>query len=138
MSNEYHIERYISKQQQIAISNPNPVRSFKLAASVLYRRMPISVGVNSYKTDPFMLNYGKNEHSIYLHAEVSAIKTALRILNVDDLSSCTLVVARVKRKGPQEEYVSALAKPCSGCLRCIAEFGIKNVWYTTTSGVEQL
>lgn len=138
MSEPHNITRYIQKLQTIAASNPNPVRSFKLAASVLYKRMPVSVGVNSYKTDPFMLNYGRNEHAIYLHAEVSAIKNALKILHVDDLSSCILLVARVKKSGNNTSYSSALAKPCDGCIRCISEFGIREVWYTTENGVKQL
>ena len=69
--------------------------------------------------------FDKNEHAIYLHAEVAAIHNALK--SMDDLSrKCTLIVVRVTRDGKL-----ALAKPCIGCYRCIVEFNISKVYYST-------
>jgi len=111
-----------------------PVRCFRLAAGVIYRNILVSVGVNSYKTDPFQARFGTTVHAIHLHAEVAAIKNALRNLSVDELHKATLIVVRVKKREHDKLYEATIAKPCSGCQRCIAEFGIKNVFYTGKEG----
>lgn len=128
------IDKYVSTLLSIAEDIEEPVRCYRLAAGIIYKNTLVSVGVNSYKTDPFQAKYSKNEKAIHLHAEVSAIKNALRHLSVDDIQKATLVVVRVKRKTNKEPYSAAMAKPCSGCRRCMVEFGIKNVYYTGEEG----
>ena len=128
------IEKHISTLLSIAEDIEEPVRCYRLAAGIIYKNTLVSVGVNSYKTDPFQAKYSKNEKAIHLHAEVAAIKNALRHLSVDDIQKATLVVVRVKRKTNKEPYSPAMAKPCSGCRRCMVEFGIKNVYYTGEEG----
>lgn len=110
---------------------PNPVRCFRLAAGVWHKNNLIGLGVNSYKTSPFQAKYGRHEHCIHLHAEVAAIKNAVR--QQQDLSrNCTLIVVRVKKENTRSKiFKLALAKPCDGCYRCIIEFGIDNVYYST-------
>ena len=128
------IEKHIPTLLSIAEDIEEPVRCYRLAAGIIYKNTLVSVGVNSYKTDPFQAKYSKNEKAIHLHAEVAAIKNALRQLSVDDIQKATLVVVRVKRKTNKEPYSPAMAKPCSGCRRCMVEFGIKNVYYTGEEG----
>ena len=128
------IEKHIPTLLSIAEDIEEPVRCYRLAAGIIYKNTLVSVGVNSYKTDHFQAKYSKNEKAIQLHAEVSAIKNALRQLSVDDIQKATLVVVRVKRKTNKEPYSPAMAKPCSGCRRCMIEFGIKNVYYTGEEG----
>jgi len=128
------VEKHLPTLLSLAENIEEPVRCFRLAAGVVYKNMLVSVGVNSYKTDPFQARYGKHEHAIHLHAEVSAIKNALRQLNVEDLQKASLIVVRVKRKDHKAPYEPAIARPCTGCLRCIVEFGIKNVYYTGEKG----
>ena len=128
------IERHVSTLTAIAEAIEEPVRCFRLAAGIVHKNMLVSVGVNSYKTDPFQAKYGSNSHAIHLHAEVAAIKNALRKLHVDDIQKTTLIVVRVKRKKHNEPYQATMAKPCTGCQRCISEFGIKNVYYTGEKG----
>lgn len=101
----------------------------KLAAGVVYRKHLIATGVNSYKSHPMMLQYGKNSDSIFLHAEIDAIKNALRVVTQEQLAKCDLYVVRVK-KNKRGQYVYGLAKPCEGCSRAIATFGLKEVYYT--------
>ena len=104
----------------------------KLASAVVMRNKIISVGVNRNKSHPFQKKFGKNESAIFWHAEVDAIKTALKELDVDDLAKCDLYIARVKKPKPKtKEWVWGLAKPCCGCQRAIEAFGIRNVVYTT-------
>jgi len=76
--------------------------------------------------------YAADEHKIFLHAEIAAIKKALRFYSVDMLRGTTLIVCRVKKNGLGN------SKPCIGCQRAIAEFGIKKVIYTTEDGWETL
>ena len=118
---------------KVATANPHPAE--KLAAAVVFRNRIVSVGLNSMKSHPMAAKYGKNEHAIFLHAEVAAIKNALREIEVDQLSKCDLYIARVKKEQPfARTVVWGLAKPCVGCQRAIAEFGLKRVIYTCDSG----
>lgn len=115
---------------QVAAANPHPAE--KLAAAIVYRNRIISIGMNSMKSHPMAAKYGKNKEAIFLHAEVSAIKNALREVDVDDLARCDIYIARIKKPRPfSNKYVWGLARPCNGCQRAIAEFGIKRVIYTT-------
>jgi tRNA(Arg) A34 adenosine deaminase TadA len=108
------------------------VANYRLAAAIVCKGKIISIGRSSYKTSPFQKKYAADEHKIFLHAEIAAIKKALRYLSVDDLKSTSLYVCRVKSRGWGN------SKPCIGCQRAIAEFGIKKVWYTTEQGLEVL
>lgn len=111
-----------------------PVSAARIAAAVVYKNNVISIGVNAAKTDPFQKQYQKNPHSLYIHAEISAIKKALKVLSLDELSRATLYVARAKHKSSKKtnkDMVYGLAKPCCGCQKAIAEFDLKKVVYTT-------
>ena len=83
---------------KVAAANPNDREKF--AAAVVYRNRIISIGMNSMKSHPMAAKYGKNEHAIFLHAEVAAIKNALREINVDDFSKCDIYITRVKKEKP--------------------------------------
>src|ERR1700744_185704 len=90
-----------------------------------------SCGYNKKKTHPFQKRFGKNEDCIYLHAEIDAIKNWLRFCgDTEDLSDCDLFVMRIKRDGRRGPWVTGLSKPCEGCMRAIATFGIETVYYT--------
>lgn len=125
-------ERIVSMLTRLAKENPGTKGKFKIAAGVVYKKHLISTGVNSYKTHPLMKQYGKNSDAIYLHAEVDAIKNALRLITQDHLNKCDLYIVRVKRPyDGAKNWIHGLAKPCLGCCRAIETFGIKNVYYTT-------
>jgi len=111
----------------------SPVDNSQHAAAVVIGKRVVGLGVNSYKSHPFADKYSAREGAVYLHAETSAIKNALRTVSVEELSKATLFVARVKKNGEV-----AMSKPCKGCERCIVDFGIKNVVYTTDEGIEVL
>lgn len=97
----------------------------KMSAAIVRKNKIITFGKNSYKSHPFQKKFGKNSDSIFLHAEISAIVQALKILDVKELATCDLYICRIKKNK------FSLAKPCLGCARAIAEFKIKNVFYTT-------
>ncbi len=116
---------------RLAIENPGVQGRFKLAAGIVYRGHLIATGVNSYKTHPLMLGWGKNSDSIYLHAEIDAIKNALRLVTQAQLTKCDIYIVRVKRPdNGKNGWVEGLAKPCPGCRRAIESFGLKRVLWT--------
>ena len=82
------------------VAAANPGLREKFAAAVVYRNRIVSVGINSMKSHPMQAKYSKNEHAIFLHAEVAAIKNALREIEVDDLSKCDIYITRVKKEKP--------------------------------------
>ena len=121
--------KYLETVRALAI-NTEATGSAKVAAAIVYKGV-MYFGTNSKKTHPFQAKYGKNNMAIYLHAETSAIKNALRHLSLDEISKSTLYIARVKKLGPKtNSWVDGIAKPCEGCARCISEFNIKKVFYT--------
>jgi tRNA(Arg) A34 adenosine deaminase TadA len=126
-------EKFLDILTKAAVDIPDPVRNYRLTSAIVYKNSIISFGANSYKTDPFQARWSKNDHAIHLHAEVNAIKNAIKRGGVDILKKSTLYIARV-RSINGTGYERAMAKPCIGCRRCIAEFGIKNVVYTTNEG----
>jgi tRNA(Arg) A34 adenosine deaminase TadA len=104
----------------------------RMASALVKSNKIMSIGINRRKTDPMMVKYCKNKDAIFLHAEIHAIKNALKEYTVEDLEDAVLYICRVKR--PHEsskKWVWGMARPCPGCARAIAEFGIRNVVYTT-------
>ena len=106
------------------------VSSARLACCIVIKNNIIAYGFNQKKSHPFQAQYGKNEDSIYLHAETDAIKNALKRVSQDDVSKATLYVARAKIDHRTRKWIYGMAKPCIGCARAIATFDISNVVYT--------
>jgi tRNA(Arg) A34 adenosine deaminase TadA len=99
-----------------------------LAACVVKRNKIISFGHNKNKTHPLQNKFNKHPQAIYLHAEIDAIKNALKRASVEDLVGSTLYIVRTKKDGSE-----GLAKPCSGCMQAIESFNIGKVIYTTNA-----
>jgi len=118
---------YLHMCYTIAKDTPRVGRA-RVAACITYKGRLVSIGVNSSKSHPLAKYYGHNEHAIYSHAELNAIKNALRVVSLDTLHYCVLYVSRARLINKQWEH--GLAKPCVGCQRAIAEFGIKHVEWT--------
>ena len=127
-----HIEKTADILRKLAISLPN-VAHARIAAAILYKNRIVSFGVNSYKSHPFQLKYAKNKDSICIHAENSAIRNFLRVYDEDKLKHAIMVVGRMK-KTSSLEWVDGMSKPCEGCQRALATFGIRKVWYSTDEG----
>ena len=107
------------------------VRNARVAAGLLYKGDLVAVGYNRLKSHPFQKRFSKNEDAIFLHAENDCLINAIREYPgiLEDLHRCTLLVARSKRG--QGGWVSGIAKPCTGCQRAAAHFGIKRVYFTS-------
>ena len=122
--------RIVEMLTRLAIENPGTRTRYKMAAGIVYRRHLVATGVNSYKTHPLMASPGYHSEQIYMHAEVDAIRNALRIISQDQLAKSSIYIARVKQRREGSDYVLGLAKPCQGCARMIASFGIESVWWS--------
>lgn len=102
-----------------------------MAAAIVFRNEIISIGINSNKSHPFQAKYGRNSDSIYLHAEIDAIKNALKCISVDQLTKTTLYICRVKYTDSKKSgQIWGLSRPCEGCIRAITTFNIKKVVYS--------
>jgi deoxycytidylate deaminase len=122
--------KYINILSKIA-SDLSPVKSARLAACIVLHNDIISFGVNEMKSHPFQAKYGKNKDAVFLHAETSAIKNALKYISVAELERCTLYISRVKfDDAGKTKLIFGTAKPCPGCFRCINSFNISKVYYT--------
>ena len=120
---------------KVAESNDEYPRA-RLAAAIVRGNKIISIGRNRKKSDPLQAKFSKNNEAIFLHAEIHAIKNALREIRVDELQDTSLYICRVKQPNTYTDpFVWAMSKPCEGCERAILEFGIKEVIYTTSPGV---
>lgn len=122
-------QRLLLATYRLAVDTPYCFRA-KIAAALYSGRTAISFGFNQTKTHPLQSQYAKHPQACYIHAEMDAIVKALRSHSAEDLKNFDLYVARAKRARPKGEYVPALAKPCPGCQKAIAAFGIRRVFYT--------
>jgi len=107
-----------------------PVKSSRIAAAIVYKNEILSIGTCSYKTHTFQTKFNKNPHAIHLHAETDAIRQALNDVHPSELKRATLYIQRSKIDR-NEGWVNGNAKPCSGCLKAIIEYGLKRVVYST-------
>lgn len=131
MRNDPHAERIIGELFTLA-TDVRCNRNYRLMACIARRGRIISYGSNSLKSHPLQFKYGRVPDCIFLHAEIAAIKNALRVVEVDDLKNCTMYIARAKYDGSRRrKSIMGIAKPCEGCMRAILEFGIKRVYYST-------
>ena len=119
----------IDELKSIALSGSHP--KVWVASALIYRNKIISFGTNQMKSHPYQLRYGTNQQCVFWHAETSAIYTADKKLGFDKFEKSVLYVSRVKYKNTEKQkFVSGLAQPCDGCMRCIRQYGIKRVIYT--------
>ena len=117
----------MSLAMALQVARDNPVQGLpRMGAIICDNRGYLAQGMNSKKSDPLAAKYGRHPDAVYPHAELAAIKAALWRTRGENLSGCTLYVARVLKDG-----TPALAKPCIGCQRAILEFGIGNVEWTS-------
>jgi deoxycytidylate deaminase len=123
-------QKYLDMLCEVA-ETVEPVARQRMAAAVVLKNHVISVGINKRKTHPVQQKYSKHKEAIWLHAEIDAIIGALRHISPEELSQCTMYVARVKRPDDNPNvFVEGLAKPCEGCQHALEQFGIKKVYYT--------
>jgi tRNA(Arg) A34 adenosine deaminase TadA len=124
-------EKIFKILKSLAVSNVG-ISSSKHAACIMHRGDIVSFGINQLKSHPFQAKFAKHPEAIYLHAEIHAIYNALKTLDVNDLSKCSLYVLRVTKNNSVDTSC-----PCEGCMMAINTFNIKNVFYTAKSNCTQ-
>jgi len=130
----------INTLEHVAIATPFQ-GSAKIAAAVVRGKKIIGLGVNRDKTHPMQAKYNENPDRIFLHAEIDAIKNAIRFINAEDLKKCAMYVVRVKRPDTHDKvnWIYGTAAPCDGCMKCLEAFQVHDVIFTTDGGgIEQL
>ena len=124
--------KHLSLLEKIA-ETVDPVRSSRHASAIVLKNDIISISTNRIKSHPFQSRFARNPEAIFMHAEVGAIHKALKKISLKDLEKSSLYVLRVKRFNINSDFIWGNSRPCSGCSMCLAEFGIKNVIYSTSS-----
>ena len=122
--NSYHYHHAMQRAIDEAMSNDNMKRA-RMAAVIAHRRKILAVGINRYQSHPMQAKFNPNEHAIYLHAEIDAIRAFVKTYGSESLKNCDMYVARVLKSGE-----TALAKPCDGCKMAIATFELNDVHWT--------
>ena len=108
----------------------------RVAAIVVSRKnIIIGKGYNHSKSNPFAAKYGKNPSAIFFHAETHAIYKSLKN-DPDSLNGSTIYICRLKKDKPMGKTKWGMAKPCSGCMQAISEFGIKRIVYSMNGDYE--
>ena len=90
-------------------------------AIMIYRGKIIGKGYNTYNT----YNNSNCKEKASLHAEISAINSALKKISINELKKCELVIIRVNKTG---ECINSM--PCCNCKRAICNYNIKRVYYS--------
>lgn len=109
-----------------------PVAQARIASAIVYRKEIIGLGVCRKHSHPLQKRFARNPESIYIHAEVDAIRNVLRKYSPKVLRSSTLIVVRQKfLDNTKSCFVDGLAKPCEGCQEAILYYKIPQVEWTT-------
>ena len=118
---------------QLMQAHPRHFRCHHIAG-VFRRKTLVTYGVNLRKTHPLQERFVRTDrNSLFIHAEIAAIYKALKHMSVDDLKKHTLIVLRYDNMNKL-----TVSRPCSGCLRALALFQFKEVWYSTGTTLERL
>lgn len=130
-------EKIFNILREVAASS-DAVGGSRVSAAIVQKREIQSIAWAKMKTHPIQRKYSKNEHCIYLHAEIGAILASVK--KSLDLSRCSLYVCRTKRyrldkgAGAATDVLGwGYCYPCLGCQQAISAFDIKQVFYTLDS-----
>jgi tRNA(Arg) A34 adenosine deaminase TadA len=111
--------------EAIRLAKANPTDLNKMAAIIAKRTRILGTGMNSRKTHPLQRRFSNHPLKVCIHAEIDAIRDALRSHEEEELHGATIFVARVMKNGS-----TGYAKPCSTCSKALDAYGITAVHYT--------
>lgn len=115
---------------------------FHVGCVIVYKGHVISADHNSEKEAPIQKKYNryrnfKNYHNHSsvrhsLHAEIAAIKKIpYPIAQQIDWKKVKVYTYRIAIGLPQNKGIS---RPCAGCLQCLKDMGIRDIYYSTDFG----
>ena len=105
------------------------MRSCHISFLVLKSKI-IKIGFNKDKSHPYNLIHPyRGQINSGIHAELDVcIK-----MNMDNLERYSMIVIR-----HDNNMQLAMSKPCIGCQSVLKQFGITDVYYSTSNGIESL
>ena len=111
--------KFFEAARKASLKSEHP--SHPMGCVIVKKNRVISKGFNKLKTHPKSQFPYKTTH-----AEFHAI---IRCWDPDDLKGASAYIYRSLKNGE-----NAMAKPCPSCLKTLQEFGITEVYYTTSEG----
>lgn len=120
--------RIIDRLLNISRQLDNGMRQKHVSGLFRGKRL-ISLAHNQPISDAHHYRWSKNPLRAFRHAETACIKQAQYR---DDLSECTLYVARAELNG-----AVGLSRPCNSCLECIQAANIPRIVYTIKGGLRE-
>ena len=125
---------YFNKAKEIA--EKSSFKRVHIGCVVVYHNTILAYGCNEDKTDTIQYEYNAYRSMIpnkgkpinhFVHAEIKALKK-IRYLDID-FDKVRVYIYRADLNGQM-----AMCRPCEACMNYIKQLGIKNIYYTTTSG----
>ena len=89
---------------------------------------PIQYEYNKYRFNDTEREYDRTTQTNSIHAEISAIKDALRRNPSEDLSKCDIYIYRTNL---------GMCCPCEACAKVLKENNIKKIHYTNNGYVNE-
>jgi len=114
--------RILNLAKRLSEKSDHP--KFKLGCVIFKKNNVVSVGFNKMKTHPRSPHHWK-----MIHAEFHALLG----VSPSDLLGSSVFVYRENHKSGNV----GLAKPCKVCEKMLHDVGIKEVYYTTSTGIER-
>ena len=119
--------RYFELAESVAKLSDYP--RIKIGSVLVKNKDVVSVGQNMLKTHPAQHRYNKclpyDMPIDRVHSEINCISKA----RPDLLRGSTLYIFRRDRNGN-----TAMCRPCNACMQAIRDAGIKDIYYSTSSG----
>ena len=99
----------------------------------------VATGFSQQRTHPMQDYYnqfrnfrGQKNVDAKLHSEIAMLSSVQHIDGID-WSKADVYIYRLCRSRPH-----GISKPCEACSRALADYGVRNVYYTSDSGFEYL
>ena len=108
----------------------DPTHQTYMAALIVKGGRTLSVGFNSRRSSGLQEHYKLNAHQIGIHAEIDAILSARRKI---DLQGSKIIVVRRLKNDTAENPAIGLAKPCVMCQAVLYSYGIKRAHFTVSN-----
>lgn len=122
-------EKYLEQLFMMAM-DLEPVGAARIMACVVSKNNNIiAFGHNDSKTSPHQKLHSQCEHKIFKHAEIDAIRNAVKRVRFRGVVDTTLYVCRAKIN-ENGEWCYGLSKPCGGCYSYIKQHNLKRVFYS--------
>lgn len=130
MSNVHEV---ILRRMVKTASKQTPVAGHRVRCEVWRNGELVSFGTNrlTHFNDE---RYMKNPDVVGMHAEVAALLSAET--RPYEVVGATVYVARAKKTQRAGIFVAGLARPCTGCMRALRDFGVAVVHWTNDHGAD--